>query len=63
LVTIGRLIYAMARDRRLPCYHFLSRVPRSTGGPSWATVRAPVLGAIIVIDVAVTPSRSPKARS
>ena len=49
MVTNGRLIYAMARDRRLPGHQFLSRVPRSTGGPSWATILAAVLGAIIVL--------------
>jgi amino acid transporter len=49
MVTNGRLIYAMARDRRLPGHQFLSRVPRSTGGPSWATVLAAVLGAVIVL--------------
>jgi len=49
MVTNGRLIYSMARDRRLPGHKFLSQVPRSTGGPSWATVLAAVLGAIIVL--------------
>jgi amino acid transporter len=49
MVTNGRLIFAMARDRRLPGHQFLSRVPRATGGPSWATVLAAVLGAIIVL--------------
>ena len=49
MVTNGRLIFSMARDRRLPGHQFLSRVPRSTGGPSWATVLAAVLGAIIVL--------------
>jgi len=49
MVTNGRLIYAMARDRRLPGHQFLNRVPRATGGPSWATVLAAVLGGIIVL--------------
>ena len=49
MVTNGRLIFSMARDRRLPGHQFLSRVPRSTGGPSWATVLAAALGAIIVL--------------
>jgi amino acid transporter len=49
MVTNGRLIFSMARDRRLPGHQFLSRVPRSTGGPSWATVLAAVLGGIIVL--------------
>ncbi|HUN35248.1 MAG TPA: amino acid permease [Trebonia sp.] len=49
MVTNGRLIFSMARDRRLPGHQFLSRVPRSTGGPSWATIVAATLGAIIVL--------------
>jgi amino acid transporter len=49
MVTNGRLIYSMARDRRLPGHQFLSRVPRPTGGPSWATILAAALGAIIVL--------------
>jgi amino acid transporter len=49
MVTNGRLIFSMARDRRLPGHTFLSRVPRSTGGPSWATVLAATLGGIIVL--------------
>jgi len=49
MVTNGRLIFSMARDRRLPGHQFLSRVPRSTGGPSWATIVAATLGAVIVL--------------
>jgi amino acid transporter len=49
MVTNGRLIFAMARDRRLPGHQFLSHVPRATGGPSWATVLAAVLGAVITL--------------
>jgi amino acid transporter len=49
MVTNGRLIFSMARDRRLPGHKFLSQVPRSTGGPSWATITAAALGAIIVL--------------
>jgi amino acid transporter len=49
MVTNGRLIFSMARDRRLPGHKFLSQVPRSTGGPSWATVLAAALGAVIVL--------------
>jgi amino acid transporter len=49
MVTNGRLIFAMARDRRLPGHQFLNRVPRATGGPSWATVLAAVLGAVITL--------------
>jgi len=49
MVTNGRLIFSMARDRRLPGHQFLSRVPRATGGPSWAPVLAAVLGAVITL--------------
>jgi amino acid transporter len=49
MVTNGRLIFSMARDRRLPGHQFLSRVPRATGGPSWATILAAVLGAAITL--------------
>jgi amino acid transporter len=49
MVTNGRLIWAMARDRRLPGHQVLSRVPRATGGPTWATVLAAVLGALITL--------------
>jgi amino acid transporter len=49
MVTNGRLIFSMARDRRLPGHSFLSQVPKSTGGPSWATVLAATLGGIIVL--------------
>src|SRR6201997_3446737 len=49
MVTNGRMIFSMARDRRLPGHQFLSRVPRATGGPSWATVLAAVLGAAITL--------------
>ena len=49
MVTNGRLIFSMARDRRLPGHQFLSRVPKATGGPSWATILAAVLGAAITL--------------
>jgi amino acid transporter len=49
MVTNGRLIFSMARDRRLPGHQFLSRVPRATGGPTWATVLAAVLGGVITL--------------
>ena len=49
MVTNGRLIFSMSRDRRLPGHQFLSRVPRPSGGPSWATVLAAVLCAAIVL--------------
>ena len=49
MVTNGRLIYSMARDRRLPGHQFLSRVPRASAGPSWATILAAVLGTLITL--------------
>ena len=42
MVTNGRLIWSMSRDRRLPGYQLWRQVPRATGGPSWATVLAAV---------------------
>jgi amino acid transporter len=49
MVTNGRLIWSMARDRRLPGHQLLSQVPRATGGPTWATALAAVLGALITL--------------
>lgn len=49
MVTNGRLIYAMARDRRLPGHQVLQRVPRATGGPTYATLLAALIGAGIVL--------------
>jgi len=49
MVTNSRLIWAMARDRRLPGHQVWSQVPRATGGPTWATVLAAVLGALITL--------------
>jgi len=49
MVTNGRLIWSMARDRRLPGHQLWSQVPRATGGPSWATVLAAGIGAIITL--------------
>ena len=49
MTTNGRLIWSMARDRRLPGHQLWSRVPRATGGPSWATVLAAVIGAVITL--------------
>jgi amino acid transporter len=51
MATNARVIWAMARDRRLPAHQLLSRVPRATGGPSWATVLAAVAPAIPLIAV------------
>jgi amino acid transporter len=49
MVTNGRLIFSMARDRRLPGHQLWSQVPRATGGPSWATVLAAVIGGAITL--------------
>jgi amino acid transporter len=49
MMTNGRLIFSMARDRRLPGHQLLHQVPRATGGPSWATILAAVLGGIITL--------------
>jgi amino acid transporter len=49
MVTNGRLIWSMSRDRRLPGYQLWRQVPRATGGPSWATVLAAVIGALITL--------------
>jgi amino acid transporter len=49
MVTNSRLIWAMARDKRLPGHQVWSQVPRATGGPTWATVLAAVLGALITL--------------
>jgi amino acid transporter len=49
MVTNGRLIYSMARDKRLPGYQLWQQVPRATGGPSWATILAAVIGAVITL--------------
>ncbi len=49
MVTNSRLIWSMARDRRLPGHQLLSQVPRATGGPTWATVLAAAIGAAITL--------------
>jgi amino acid transporter len=49
MVTNGRLIFSMSRDRRLPGYQLWRRVPRATGGPTWATILAAVIGAAITL--------------
>jgi amino acid transporter len=49
MVTNGRLIWSMARDKRLPGYQLWRQVPRATGGPSWATILAAVIGAAIAL--------------
>jgi amino acid transporter len=49
MVTNSRLIWSMARDRRLPGHQLWRQVPRATGGPSWATIAAAVIGAAITL--------------
>jgi amino acid transporter len=49
MVTNGRLIWSMSRDRRLPGYQLWRQVPRATGGPTWATILAAVLSAAITL--------------
>jgi amino acid transporter len=49
MVTNGRLIFSMARDRRLPGHQLLHQVPRPAGGPPWATILAAVLGGVITL--------------
>ena len=49
MVTNSRMIWSMARDRRLPGYQLWRQVPRATGGPSWATALAAVIGAAITL--------------
>ena len=49
MVTNSRLIWSMARDRRLPGHQLWRQVPRATGGPSWATILAAGLGAVITL--------------
>jgi amino acid transporter len=51
MATNARVVWAMARDRRLPGHQLLSRVPKATGGPSWATVLAAVAPAVPLIAV------------
>jgi amino acid transporter len=46
-----RLVWAMARDRRLPGHQLLSRVPRPTGGPTWATLLAAVVPLVPLVAV------------
>jgi amino acid transporter len=49
MVTNSRLIWSMGRDRRLPGYQLWRQVPRATGGPTYATLLAAVLGGAIVM--------------
>jgi amino acid transporter len=51
MVTNSRLVWAMARDRRLPGHQLLSRVPKPTGGPTWATLLVAVAPAVPLVAV------------
>jgi len=51
MATNARLVWAMARDRRLPGHQLLSRIPKATGGPSWATILAAVAPTVPLIAV------------
>jgi amino acid transporter len=51
LMTNTRLIYAMARDGRLPGHKSLSQAPKPTGGPSWATAVASLVSIAIVLGL------------
>lgn len=49
LMTNTRLIYAMARDGRLPGHRALRQAPKPSGGPSWATALAAGVSIAIVL--------------
>ena len=51
MATNARVVWAMARDRRLPGHQLLSRVPKATGGPSWATVLVAVAPMVPLVSV------------
>ena len=55
MATASRLAWAMARDRRLPAHQLLTRVPRATGGPPWATVLVAGASALIVVTLGGNP--------
>jgi amino acid transporter len=48
MATNSRLAWAMARDRRLPGHQLIARVPRATGGPTFATLMVALLSGGIV---------------
>jgi amino acid transporter len=51
MATNARLVWAMARDRRLPGHQLLSRVPNATGGPTWATILVAVAPMVPLVYV------------
>ncbi|WP_019634945.1 amino acid permease [Actinomadura atramentaria] len=48
MTSNSRLVHSMARDGRVPFSRALSSVPRSTGGPTWATALCGVVSVVIV---------------
>lgn len=55
MVANSRLIHAMARDGRLPAASVLSRVPRPTGGPTFATLLGGGISILIVASFGHNP--------
>ena len=55
MVANSRLIHAMACDGRLPGASVLARVPRPTGGPTFATILGGGISILIVISFGQNP--------
>ncbi|WP_218170468.1 amino acid permease [Pseudomonas gingeri] len=55
MTSNSRLVHSMARDGRLPFSERLSRVPRATGGPSWATVFVTLVSVLVVLSFYNSP--------
>lgn len=55
MATGSRLAWAMARDRRLPGHSRLARVPKASGGPTWATGTVATVSALIVVSLSGNP--------
>jgi amino acid transporter len=58
MVTNSRLIWAMARVRRLPGHQLWAKFLRSTRGPSWANALAAVIGIVIILPRRATQTLS-----
>ena len=58
LMTNSRLIYAMSRDGRLPGHKALSKAPRPTGGPTWATILASIVPIAILLGLGFSNSNN-----
>jgi len=56
MVTGSRLAWAMARDHRLPGHRLFARVPKATGGPTWATLLVAAACIVIVLALAGSPA-------